>query len=80
MRIYISVKDQVFWGTNTTTYWLHTMPKVRNVGVPRYFFTTGVPESYRETVRRGVRHISHTTYISETELGSWDPRNIKQHL
>ncbi|KAK0436427.1 hypothetical protein EV421DRAFT_1124266 [Armillaria borealis] len=69
MRIYISVKDWVFWETNTT-YWLHTTPKLRNVGVPRYFFTTEVPESYRETVRRGVRHISHTTYISETELGS----------
>ncbi|PBK98593.1 hypothetical protein ARMGADRAFT_1161916 [Armillaria gallica] len=47
MRIDISVKDQVFWGTNTT-YWLHTTPKVRNVGVPRYLFTTEVPESHRE--------------------------------
>ncbi|PBK62613.1 hypothetical protein ARMSODRAFT_1024600 [Armillaria solidipes] len=79
MCVYISVKDRVFWGTNTT-YWLHTTLKLRNVGVPRYFFTTEVPESYRETVRRGVRHISHTTYISETELGSWDPRNINQRL
>ncbi len=49
MRIYISVKDRVFWGTSTT-HWLHTTPKLRNVGVPRYFFTTGVPESYRVVI------------------------------
>ncbi len=79
MRIYISVKDRVFGGTNTT-HWLHTTHKLRNVGVPRYFFTTAVPESYRETTRHRVRHINDTAYISKTQLGSWDSRNINQRL
>ncbi len=80
MRIHISMMDRGGWPQNSI-YWSFALSKLRKVGVPAYFFTTDVsPGSYHETVHHGVRHIHHPTYIFETQLGSWDPRNVNQRL
>ncbi|SJL03468.1 uncharacterized protein ARMOST_06824 [Armillaria ostoyae] len=62
--------------------WSKMLEKLRAVGVPEYFFCTTFfyPASYHETIRHGVRRIRQSTYIDETQLGSWDSRDINQHL
>lgn len=83
IRIYISITDRGCWAQNPI-YWSFALSRLHKVGVPGYFFTTEVsltfPASYHKRVRHGVRHIHHSTYIFETQLGSWDSRHINQRL
>ncbi|KAK0436431.1 hypothetical protein EV421DRAFT_1908043 [Armillaria borealis] len=81
MRIRISIMDGGCWAQNPI-YWPFALSRLRQVGVPGYFFTTGVlfPGPYRRKVRHGVRHIHYPTYIYETQLGSWDSKHINQRL
>ncbi len=59
-----------------------TLYKLRKVGVPGDFFITGIlfPGPYKVSVIDGVRHISQSTYIGETQLGSLDSRYINKRL
>ncbi|PBK80257.1 hypothetical protein ARMGADRAFT_1092443 [Armillaria gallica] len=81
MHIYISMIDPDSW-MHESLGWSEMSEELRAVGVPEYFFCTTFfyPASYHETIRHGVRRIRQSTCIDETQLGSWDSRDINQHL
>ncbi|KAK0434596.1 hypothetical protein EV421DRAFT_1327987 [Armillaria borealis] len=81
MHIYISMIDPGSWA-HESLGWSKMLERLRAVGVPEYFFCTTFyyPASYHETIRHGVRRIRQSTDIDETQLGSWDSRDINQHL
>ncbi len=77
MNIYFSMIDP----GNSMAFWSFAFTKLISVGLPAYCFGDIIdPGPFEMFAKNGVRHLRQSTYIYETQLGTWDLRNINRRL
>ncbi|SJL03430.1 uncharacterized protein ARMOST_06785 [Armillaria ostoyae] len=77
MHIYFSMIDP----GNSMVSWDFTFKNLIQVGVPAHCFGGIIdPGPFEMLVKDGVRYLRQPTYIYETQLGTWDSRNINRRL